>query len=335
MSGTLALMAQDTTSGTAYRWSTLGAADVEAWSDLVNHLATVDGTEEFLSAEDLAEELQAPGHDPEQDTWAAWDGNTMVGYASVSAPRTPDRDGQSRGYIGGGVRLEHRGRGLGSALLDRAEPRAEHLALERHPDLTGYLSADGGLEGSSARVLLADRGYAVARYYNYLTRGLDDLPAVGEVAGVELVDPTDADLEDTRLAHNAAFADHWGSGPVDAERWRDMWTSRSSRPAVSTLARGRGGPLDGQVLAYVLLGQWVDREAYVSILGTIPSARGRGIAAVALARSMRLVAESGDYDLIGLDVDSESLTGATRLYERLGFGLKLQTAAMRRPLPPV
>ena len=35
-----------------------------------------------------------------------------------------------------------------------------------------------------------------------------------------------------------------------------------------------------------------------------------------------------------LDVDSESPTGATRLYERLGFTVKKTFAAMQRDAPP-
>ena len=49
---------------TAYRWAHLSGADVPAWADLVNHLARVDGTEEFYEQEDLAEELGRAGFDP-------------------------------------------------------------------------------------------------------------------------------------------------------------------------------------------------------------------------------------------------------------------------------
>lgn len=43
-------------------------------------------------------------------------------------------------------------------------------------------------------------------------------------------------------------------------------------------------------------------------------------------------AASGDYDVIDLDADSDSPTGATRIYERLGFTIKhtTTTALMRQ-----
>ncbi|WP_130012363.1 GNAT family N-acetyltransferase [Serinicoccus sediminis] len=326
-------MDERTEPGTAYRWSRLTEDDAPAWSDLVNHLAVVDGTEEFLSAEDLVEELRSPGHDPATDSWAVWQEDAMVAYGVALAPPTTDHEGTARGIVSGGVHADHRGRGLGSALLDRLEPRATELVGERHPGAPAYLTASGGRQGSTSQQLLSDRGYAVVRWFNLLGRPVTDGPAVPQLEGVELRAPRPEDEEAVRLAHNAAFRDHWGSGPSAPEHWHEHWTSRSARPAVSTLVWGRGGELDGQVLAYVMVGQWVEREAYVTILGTVPQARGRGIAAAALARTIAEAERSGDFDVIELDVDSDSLTGATRLYERLGFVQKHSTCAMRRTVP--
>jgi GNAT superfamily N-acetyltransferase len=314
---------------TAYRWDHLRAEDVSAWADLVNHLAVVDGTEESYRKEDLLEELRFPGFDPTTDSVAVWDGPTMVAFATVRVPQTPDNDGHGRGYVEGGVRESHRGRGIGRRVMDLLEPRAAGLVQERHPGRPAYLRSGGGLEGSSASAMLARRGYAVVRWYNYLTRPLSDSPGVPAPDGVALVSPGPEHEDPAMLAHNAAFRDHWGSGPMATEAWHEHWTAQSARHDLSTVALSS----EGEVLAYVLCGEWVDRELYVNIVGTVPSARGRGLAADALRRTISLAAATGEFDLIGLDVDSESLTGATRLYERVGFVLKHQTMAMQRDLP--
>lgn len=315
---------------TPHRWAPIAAEDVPAWTDLVHHLATVDGTEEFYREEDLAEELTSTGFDPREDTVAVWDGATMIGYGQITVPQTPDHEGVGRGYLGGGVRQEHRGRGLGRTLMDLLEPRAEHLVTERHPEAAAaYLRASGGLAGSSAERMLARRGYAVVRYYNELGRRLDGPVEHTEPEGVRLVQPGPEHEEAARVAHNDAFRDHWGSGPQAPDTWHEHWVGRSRRPAVSTLAVDPGGA----VLAYVLCSEWVDRELYVDILGTVREARGRGIARAALLRTIDLAARSGDFDEIQLGVDSQNPSGATRLYEQVGFAHRLQTTSMQRDLP--
>lgn len=317
-----------------YRWTRLSVDHTQAWSELTNHLAVVDGTEEFFSPEDLAEELATPHHDPTTDTWAVWDGETMVGFGAVFVPLTRDHDDLARGYLGGGVHADHRGRGLGSQLLDRAEARALELLAARHPGAPAYLKGGGGRDGSSSRALLSGRGYAVDRYWNLLTRPLGDEPDVPGIEGVRLVSPGDEHETAVLDAHNLAFRDHYGSGPSSPEGWHERWVSRAGRRDVSTVAvadgAGADGWREGEVLAYVMVGQWVDRQAYVNLVGTVPHARGRGLAAAALARTLGLASRTGRYDVIELDVDSDSPTGATRLYERLGFTHKHQTASMRR-----
>ena len=184
---------------------------------------------------------------------------------------------------------------------------------------------------------MGERGYSVDRYWNLLTRALGDEPPVAAIEGVRLLSPEEGHEEAVRAAHDVAFRDHYGSSPSSPEGWHEHWTSRTGRMDVSTIAVADGTGLhswrEGEVLAYVMVGQWVDRQAYVNLVGTVPQARGRGIAAAALARTLGLATRSGKYDVIELDVDSDSPTGATRLYERLGFTHKHQTASMRRMLP--
>ncbi|WP_122263077.1 GNAT family N-acetyltransferase [Ornithinimicrobium cerasi] len=315
--------------GTAYLWAPIATDQVAAWADLTNHLAAVDGTEEYYREEDLLEELGHDGVDPARDTLAVWDGSQMVGFVQVSVPPTPDNEGHGRGYLSGGVRESHRGRGLGRELLDLMEPRVAELVAERHPGLPGWVRADGGLQGSSASALLARRGYRPVRYYNLLTRPLDRGAEVPQADGVELVSPGDVHEEATRIAHNDAFRDHWGSGPQTAEVWHENWTGRSVRADMSSLALSD----EGDVLAYVLCSEWVDRELFVNLVGTVREARGRGLAQAALLRTIALGAGSGAYDRIELVVDSENPNGATRLYEKVGFTHKLQLVAMQRDLP--
>lgn len=335
---TQSLPATETDAG-HYRWDHLRLEDVEAYAALVNHLAVVDQTEEFYQPEDLAEELTEHHLDVVRDTWAVWTDQQLVAFGGVRVNENPDHDGRLRIHLEGGVHADHRGRGLGRALLEQMERRGAELAEERHPGRPAYLRTGGGVEGASVRSLLEHRGYALVRYFTEMRLTLDGQgarPAGGGTdagsqpppAGVRLVSADDGWERATLAAHRAAFVDHWGSAPTGEQQWHEHWTSRSGRHGVSTLAVTD----DGEVVGYVLCAQWVDRELYVNIVGTVPSWRGRGLARACLARTARLAAESGDYDMVDLAVDSASPTGATRLYEAVGYVPTKQFAVYQRDL---
>lgn len=310
---------------TAYRWHHLRHEDVAAWCALTTTLATADGTDELYQPEDLAEELDEHGVDPAQDSWAVWHGDQLVAAGQVRVAFHPDQDGRTRVWLGGGVHPEHRGRGIGRRLLAEQERRGLEVARARQPGRPVFWRADGGLEGASVRRLLEHRGYAVARYFNQMTRALPGA-ALPAPAADRLVSPGDDLEEAVRLAHNLAFRDHWGSTEQTAQTWHDHWAARSSRPAVSSVALDE----HGTPLAYVLCGEWVPRELYVNLVGTVPSARGRGLARACLARTISLAATSGAYDKVDLHVDSASPTGATRLYETVGFHVDKTFASYQR-----
>lgn len=310
-------------------WTHLDAGSVPAWAELTNHLAEVDGTEEFYDAEDLAEELGESGFTPERDSWAVWSGEVLIAYGQLRVGQQPNNEGVLRCQLDGGVRKDFRGRGIGRRLMDLMEARATELAAQRAPGVPALWRASGGVEGASVRRLLAHRGYAVARYFNELALRLPASVALTVPDGVRLVSPGPEHEEVTRVAHHLAFADHWGSGASNPAQWHDFWSGRSLRFDVSTLALDAAGA----VLAYVLAGQWVDRQLWIDIVGTIPSARGRGLAGACLGRTVAAASDSGNYDVVELQVDSESPTGAPRVYERLGFATTKTFATMQRRPP--
>jgi GNAT superfamily N-acetyltransferase len=64
-----------------------------------------------------------------------------------------------------------------------------------------------------------------------------------------------------------------------------------------------------------------------------PSARGRGVASALIATALRAGAADGCVTA-GLDVDSDNVTGALRLYERLGFTTTRTQVSWSLDLPP-
>lgn len=312
-----------------YRWARLTEADADAWTALTNTLAEVDDTDEFFEPGDLVEELTEDGVDPERDSWAVWDGDRLVAFGGLRVSPTLGHDGQAKAYFFGGVHPEHRGRGIGRRLMDELEARGRELTAQRHPGMPAVFAADGGLRGSSASAMLEHRGYAVVRWFNQLARDVTpEVPAAPDLPGGVRLVPVSEDLKAGLLAaHNAAFRDHWGSAEVTAASWDHRWVARANRHDLSSVALDD----EGRVLAYVLCQEWVDGELYVATVGTVAAARGQGLAQACLARSLERAAAAGGFTRADLHVDSASPTGATRLYERLGFEVARTFAAYQRP----
>jgi mycothiol synthase len=317
--------------------------DAGALTALLARVDAAEQREEPATEATIREWLATPGLDLATDSLAVREGERLLAFSIVDVSTSRDRDGRIRCQLTGTVDPEHRGQGIGSALLARAEEQAAHLASVRHPGAPAVFRVSGGRDPSAAvadqprwggadvRPLLDRRGYRRARSWLCMTR---DLPgpalAPAAVTDAQLLSPSPAHSEPARLAHVAAFADHWGSAPITPERWRAWTTSSTSRPALSTLAVAP----DGTVLAYALADEDKPGVLHIALVGTRPEARGRGLGRAVLTRTLRLGAEQG-FRAAELEVDAESLTGATRLYDALGFTRAHVAATYEKPVDAV
>jgi ribosomal protein S18 acetylase RimI-like enzyme len=163
-------------------------------------------------------------------------------------------------------------------------------------------------------------GYRVARWFTTLRRDLAE--PIPEPGPVRVIPFTPDRSEGMRLAHNAAFADHWGSEPWTAERWEEgIIGDPGFRPDLSFLV------VEGDVvIGYAINEAYPDdfarlgfSEAWVGALGVRPGRRRRGVARALLVHSMTAFRDAG-FDRATLGVDSENPTGALGLYESVGFG---------------
>jgi len=306
--------------GAPLRWDHLRTENCDNWADLNNLMARFDGTEEFYEAADLKEDLQSATFTAELDSWGIWMGDQLVAIGQILVPEGVSNEGLARAYLFGGVHPDHRGRGIGRQLFEVQQRRGGELAGQRHPGHPGIWFADGGIPGATVRSLLARRGFEIARYFAHMVRPVSAGPLETTAPlpdGIRLITPTPEMSSDLRIVHNVAFADHWNAGEKSERGWKEERESRSARPALSTVAVDA----DGVALSYVWAAQWVDRELYIDAVGTSPPARHHGLAAACLSRTVNLAWGSGDYDKVDLGVDSASPTGATRLYESLGFSV--------------
>ena len=290
----------------------------------------------LIVASDIAEFGESQGYgldelradwsqlDLDRDAWiVAGPDGACVGYAYVQHRRHVRID--SEGY----VHPEHFGRGIGTALVRLVEARArEHVALAP-PDarvvVHNYINALNG----EARALLEGEGYAAVRYFWRMEAELEGPPpepAWPPGIAVRAFVPG----EDERTFHETAeeaMADHWGRVPIPFEVWERRRQARAFDPGLWFLAVADGEP------AGVALCRMSEGIGWVGTLAVRRPWRRRGLGLALLRHAFGEFYRRGTRR-VGLGVDAESPTGATRLYERAGMRVAHQYAVFGKELRP-
>jgi mycothiol synthase len=310
----------------------LAPGDVRDWVALLTAIQDADGSDEFPSEQDLREAFGRPDEDFPRGSLAIYDGPIMVGYGVLTSRSEAEPVHDMR--YEGGVHPSYRGRGIGGELLDWAEKAAVPLHNDRHPGRPLSLSS-GCLSSNAAAVALHEqRGYQPVRWFHSMVRDLTAaIPELVAPAGVRIVGYQPDMAEHARLIRNESFRDHWGSTETTAERWAHFLASDAFRPGFSFLAYEGSEPL-GMLMSHeheAYNTKTGHRDLHISLVGTRAAGRKRGIATALLTTAMSAARADG-YDQASLGVDADSLTGAVRLYEHLGFTVALTWTAYRKRL---
>ena len=135
-----------------------------------------------------------------------------------------------------------------------------------------------------------------------LSHPVDDEPLADGISLVQWKPDLD---EAVRLAHNRAFADHWGSEPWEADNWTGYFAADPNFLPDSSYVALSGD----DVIGYAMNATYPDdfetlgyTEAWTEALGVVQEWRRRGIASALLRSSLRAFQEA-DYDYGALAVD--------------------------------
>jgi mycothiol synthase len=301
-------------------------ADFEGALGVIHACSRANHAPFFPSAEEFRARLGTPGDFmPEDALVAEWRGTRVVAYADGALEgETGERQYVTSGY----VHPSFQRRGIGRAILDRQVQRARRTrgqAGDRHVTLvaSAYESQVG------AQALFCEAGMARVRYFLGMSRDLSvplpvlDLPR-------SLMMKTWAERRDDRAlwsAREEAFADHWGQSPTPFAEFAHRVASGAFSPESSFVAWDGDDIVGGSVNrmgpgAAAIRGK---DEGWIRALFVRRAWRGRGLGRALLVASMHRARELG-HAAVGLNVDAESLTGALRLYESVGFVITTRRA---------
>jgi len=147
------------------------------------------------------------------------------------------------------------------------------------------------------------------------------LPEPQWPSGITVRSADAADLHrDARLLHETereSFSDHYGYTPQPFEEWWHFRTQFNQPEPELWLLAMDGDDVAGMALVASHRAGQPDL-GWISSVGVRRPWRRRGLALALLHHAFRLLAER-DKPRAGLGVDSQSLTGATRLYEKAGM----------------
>lgn len=221
------------------------------------------------------------------------------------------------------VHPQFEGFGIGTALMSWAEKRLQSTVTRVPKDLQVSFICGTVSSHDPTKKLFESVGMKSIRYFWRMVADLDEEPPQPKwPEGITISSLAElGDLPAVFRASEDAFQDHFGHVSQPAETGIAEWehwiaTDDDVDPVNWFLA------LDGPEIAGVCLCRKREREdpnmGWINVLGVRRPWRRKGLGLAMLHYAFGRFYRSGK-DRVGLGVDAQSITGATRLYARAGM----------------
>jgi mycothiol synthase len=274
----------------------------------------------------VRDEWLRPRFDPSTDAWIVTQERGEVIACAYTWEEEPRVLFDSTGW----VHPAHRGRGVGSALVQEVERRAlrDRAQVPAGSAVRVLQSFDSDASGardpdaSGARNLFQALGYRPEREYLHMEIDVPDRFVAGDPpAGIVVRPRTPADDRDIVAVMAEAFNDPW-----DYEEAREEFRrSAVYDPSLWLIA------LDGDEAVGALFGYMAHARGQVSALAVRDGWRRRGIAGALLRASFARFRDRGANN-VRLNVDRDNAFGAARLYERVGMHVRRRWVVVAKAL---
>jgi mycothiol synthase len=317
--------------------------------DDFNHMATitrvsaeVDYTERADTPEELAKWFaHLTNCDPYTDMIFAevdpGDGGQpeVIGYSRGTWRM--EASGEYRYMFFGRILPHWRRKGIGHAMLGWMEGRLKEIAAGHPPEVEKYFLSVAAQGETGLAAMLEKTGYQPVRYgFEMVRPDLENIPNYPLPEGLEVRRVLPEHYRAIWDADSEAFRDHWGYiEPSDEDYQAWLVDTTTFQPELWQIAWDIAtDQVAGQVKTYIDHEQnklYDRKRGWTEGISVRRPFRRRGLARALIARSLQVQKQAGMTES-ALSVDSENLSGATKVYEDCGFRVVKRMTVYRKPL---
>jgi GNAT superfamily N-acetyltransferase len=313
-----------------------GPGDYPLMVDAIAASADADQVERVTTVEDIASSYaHLTNCDPDQDMIFAEMNGGVIGY-SRGWWFEEDQGPRLYGFVGFLVPAWRR-KGIGRVMLRWMENRLRLVASGHPADRENFFQAFVTQFETGLSAMLRNEGYTPIRYgWEMVRPTLDDIPDFPLPDGIDVRPVLPNQYREIWDTSTEAFHDHWGFVQPTEEDYQSWLADRTIfQPQLWQIAWDiHTGQIAGQVRTFIDQAQnekYNRKRGFTEFISVRRPWRKRGLARALIARSLLVQKEHGMTES-ALGVDSQNLSGATRIYEECGFRVVRQSTIYRKPL---
>lgn len=305
--------------------------DADIVADLFNLCSQeIIGKNDFESGELIAG-WKAANIDIEKDTLTVSDGENLIGYADVWGFLPP----YVRVNTWARVHPKYKNLGIGWALNKWSESRAIELTQKAEKDLQTFTVSYINVEEKESMQLLSDLGAKPVRYSWVMEADIpENIIAKNSTTNFTIKVVTPDAYYEIYLLKEETFSDHWGHiDTAEEEGWKEFQSEHIQDPNYDP-DLWFAAEVNGELVGFIIGNKstpFGDDYGWVSILGVKREYRKSGIGKALLLHFFQAIKVNGS-KRVGLSVDTDSLTGATKLYESVGLRVIEQYVRLEKVL---
>jgi mycothiol synthase len=305
--------------------------DLQAVAALYNACSMKETGKLTVEESDLRTDWNMPTINLETDTRGVFaPGGELAGYANVW-----DCTPHVRLWTSVDVHPRYEGHLVGTYLRQWVDERARQAVAKAPPDARVVSRCGVHSTNTAAQELLRQHDYQIVRHFFEMEIELDVPPPDPIVPEGIVIRPFIRERQ-TRalvLAVRETFKDHWGfvESPLDEDlaEWETWMDGPTFDESLWFLAMD-GDEISGFSLCFDVVAEG-PHVGHVAELGVRRAWRRRGIALALLHHSFGTLYGRGK-TVVTLGVDGQSLTGATRLYEKAGMRVRNRSICFEKEL---